>query len=71
MRMTKNLKAKILQQFKAGASIAECATWYNQQAIRVEHVIREAMIEADQQERPLTAAELVAKSDDDLKSVAM
>ena len=52
MRLTKNLKAKILQQFKAGASVSECATWYNQQGIRVEEVIRDAMIAEGRLELP-------------------
>lgn len=60
MRLTKNLKAKILQQFKSGASVADCASWYSQQGIRVEQVIRQAMIAADKLDRPVSAAELVA-----------
>jgi hypothetical protein len=43
MRLTKQLKEKILVQFKGGATIAECATWYNQQACRIEGVIRDAL----------------------------
>ena len=56
MRLTKNLKAKILQQFKAGASVSECASWYNQQCIRVEGVIRAALISADKPDRPLISS---------------
>jgi len=52
MRLTKHLKAKIIEQFISGASIAECARWYNQQGIRVEGVIREALIAQEKLDRP-------------------
>jgi len=51
MRLTRNLKAKIIEQFKSGASVAECATWYNQQGIRVEGVIREALMAKEMVDR--------------------
>jgi len=63
MRLTKHLKAKIIEQFKSGASIAECARWYNQQGIRVEGVIREALIAQEKLDRPaVSGMELVSET---------
>jgi len=61
MRLTKHLKAKIVEQFKSGASVAECARWYNQQGIRVEGVIREALVAQEKLDRPASSGmELVS-----------
>lgn len=63
MRLTKNLKVKIIERFKNGAWVRDIAIWYGQDPIRIEQVIREAMIAADRQAAPVTAAKLVAAMD--------
>lgn len=45
MRLTKNLKAKIVERFKAGSTIAAINGWYPVGPDRIEDVIREAMID--------------------------
>lgn len=58
MKLTKNLKIKILQRFKEGEPMSKISQWYGVQEWRVESVVREAMIVADRQDKPLTAVEI-------------
>lgn len=61
MKLTKNLKIKIIERFKAGSSLRAIEAWYPVGLARVEQVIREAMVAADRQTAPVSAEKLVAE----------
>ena len=44
MNLTKALRAKIVEQFKAGHSMTEIGVWYGKGTLVIEDVIREWMI---------------------------
>lgn len=50
MKLTANLKAVILKQFKTGDSIDYLAKLYGFTPERIENVVRMAMIESDRKE---------------------
>lgn len=50
MNLTPKLRAKIIELFKDGYSVAELANTYYKRVSDIERVLREAMIEQDRKE---------------------
>lgn len=49
MNLTKSIKQFLVTRFIDGATIKECAMWYEQKPEKVEALIREALREAHRQ----------------------
>lgn len=43
MNLNRTLRAKILEQFKSGASIAEIGQWYDKSTATIEQVVRDGL----------------------------
>jgi hypothetical protein len=43
MNISKSVREMILERFKCGASIQDCAVWYQQKPAKIESVIRDAL----------------------------